>query len=153
MPLFEAMHFVVDHANATYDRFAPPLTPHHATLLRESMQLLNDPTLARKEEFFTRHKVPDERNRDRLMLLFEMVRAAQASLTSCAWFFDDFSGLEGRIVLRWAARAVELAAEFAASIEAELLERLREIKSNRREISDAATLYLSLKTREARGRI
>ena len=77
------------------------------------------------EEFFARHKVADERNRDRLMLLFEMVRAAQASLTSCAWFFDDFGGLEGRIVLRWAARAVELAAEFAASIEPELLQRLR----------------------------
>ena len=82
-----------------------------------------------------------------------MERAAQAALTSCAWFFDDFGGLEGRIVLRWAARAIELAAEFALSVESELLERLREIRSNRREIGDAATLYLSLKTREARGRV
>jgi hypothetical protein len=152
-PLFEAMNFVNDHGNAIYDRFAPPLSPNHAALLRESMRLLNDPTLALQEEFFTRHKVADERNRDRLMLLFEMVRAAQASLTSCAWFFDDFGGLEGRIVLRWAARAVELAAEFEASIEHQLLERLRQIRSNRRETGDAATLYLSLKTREARGRI
>ena len=47
------------------------------------------------------------------MRLFEMERAAQAALTSCAWFFDDFGGPEGRVVLRWAARAVELAAEFA----------------------------------------
>ena len=152
-PLFEAMHFVVDHANAIYDSFAPPLSPHHAVLLRESMTLMADPTLAHTEEFFIRHKVADEHSRDRLMLLFEMVRAAQASLTSCAWFFDDFGGLEGRIVLRWAARAVELAAEFAATIEPELLARLREIRSNRRETGDAATLYLSLKTREARGRI
>ncbi len=152
-PLFEAMHFVVDHANAIYDRFAPPLSPNHAALLRESMRLMNDPTLALKEEFFARHKVADEYSRDRLMLLFEMVRAAQASLTSCAWFFDDFGGLEGRIALRWAARAVELSAEFAASIEPELLERLRAIHSDRREVGDAATLYLSLKTREARGRI
>jgi len=152
-PLFDAMHFVTDHANSIYDRFAPPLSPDHAALLRESMRLMNDPTLALKEEFFARHKVADERNRERLMLLFEMVRAAQASLTSCAWFFDDFGGLEGRVVLRWAARAVELAAEFAPTIEPELLERLRQIKSNRRETGDAATLYLSLKTREARGRI
>jgi hypothetical protein len=152
-PLFDAMHFVVDHANAIYDRFAPALSPNHAVLLRESMRVLNDRTMALTEEFFARHKVTDERTRDHLMLLFEMARAAQASLTSCAWFFDDFSGLEGRIVLRWAARAVELAAEFAASIEPDLLERLREIRSNRRENGDAATLYLSLKTREARGRI
>ena len=87
------------------------------------------------------------------MRLFEMERAAQAALTSCAWFFDDFGGPEGRVVLRWAARAVELAAEVAPSVETELLERLRAIHSNRREIGDAATLYLSLKTREARGRV
>lgn len=152
-PLYDAMHFVVDHVNAIYDRFAPPLSPEYAPLLRESMRVLNDPTLAVKEEFFIQHKVADERSRDKLMLLFEMVRAAQASLTSCAWFFDDFGGLEGRVVLRWAARAIELAAEFAATIEPELLERLRPITSNRRETGDAATLYLSLKTREARGRI
>ena len=40
-----AMHFVRNHANATYDRFAPPLSTMRA-LLREAMQVLNDPTLA-----------------------------------------------------------------------------------------------------------
>ena len=82
-----------------------------------------------------------------------MERAAQTTFTSCAWFFDDFGGPEGRIALRWAARGVELAAELAPSIENELLERLRRIHSNRREVGDAATLYLSVKTREARGRV
>jgi len=57
------------------------------------------------------------------------------------------------VALRWAARAVELAAELTPSIEPELLEQLRQIHSSRREIGDAATLYLSLKTREARGRV
>jgi hypothetical protein len=82
-----------------------------------------------------------------------MVRAGQSTSTSCAWFFDDFGGPEGRVALRWAARAVELAAEHTPSIESELLTRLREIRSNRHEVGDAATLYLSLKTREARGRV
>jgi hypothetical protein len=57
------------------------------------------------------------------------------------------------VALRWAARAVELAAIFAPTIEPELLERLRAIRSDRREIGDAASLYLSLKTRESRGRM
>jgi alpha-amylase/alpha-mannosidase (GH57 family) len=152
-PFFDAMTFVNNHTLAIYDRFAPELSKNHAALLRESMRLLGDPSAMLQEEFFHRHQVADERSRDKLLLLFEIVRAGQASMTSCAWFFDDFGGLEGRVALRWAARAVELSAEFAASIEAELLERLRDIKSNRREIADAATLYLSLKTREARGRI
>jgi hypothetical protein len=82
-----------------------------------------------------------------------MERAAHAGLTSCAWFFDDFGGLEGRVALRWAARAIELAAEWAPSMEPEILQQLRAVHSNRREIGDAATLYLSIKTREARRRV
>jgi hypothetical protein len=88
-----------------------------------------------------------------MLRLFEMVRAGQAALTSCAWFFDDFGGLESRVVLKWAARAVELAAELTPSIEPELLRRLRAIHSNRRVTGDGGTLYLSLTTREARGRV
>jgi hypothetical protein len=74
-------------------------------------------------------------------------------MTSCAWFFDVFGGLEGRVALRWAAWAVELAAELMPSIEPEVLQQLRAVRSTRREIGDAATLYLSIKTREARGRV
>jgi Domain of unknown function (DUF3536) len=147
------MEFVVNHAGAVYDRFAPALVSDPAAALRESIRLAFDPNPILHEEFFAHHRVSAEPNRERLMRLFEMERAGQAALTSCAWFFDDFSGPEGRVVLRWAARAVEVAAEFSPTIEGELLERLRQIRSNRREIADAATLYLSLKTREARGRV
>jgi hypothetical protein len=152
-PLRAAMEFVMNHAGAVYDRFAPPLVDDARAALCESIRLAVDPNPALHEEFFAHHHVGADANRQRLMRLFEMQRAAQAALTSCAWFFDDFGGPEGRVALRWAARAVEVAAEFSASIESELLERLRQIHSNRREIGDAATLYLSLKTREARGRV
>ncbi|MGH7913186.1 MAG: DUF3536 domain-containing protein, partial [Candidatus Binataceae bacterium] len=151
--LHEAMDFVNDHASAVYDRFAPPLVDDAAVALAESIRLAIDANPALHEEFFIHHRVSSAANRESLMCLFEMERAAQAALTSCAWFFDDFGGPEGRVVLRWAARAVEMAAEFSLGVEPELLERLREIRSNRREIGDAATLYLSLKTREARGRV
>ena len=113
--------------------------------LRESIRLFIDanPTVA-EEDFFARHKdCATSAIASSLLRLFEMQRAAQATLTSCAWFFDDFGGPEGRIVLRWAARArSRLASEFVPSVEPELLDRLRQIHSNRREIGDAATLYL-----------
>ncbi len=148
------MDFVNNHVHCGLRSLRPAAwssDPHGA--LSDSIRLMIDANPALHEEFFTRIKVAGEVTRERLMRLFEMVRAAQATLTSCAWFFDDFGGPEGRVALRWAARAVELAAELAPSVEPELLERLREIHSNRREVGDAATLYLSLKTREARGRI
>jgi len=152
-PLRDAMDLVNNHATAVYERFAPPLADDANAALVESIRLAINPNPALHEEFFVHHRVTSEANRESLMRLFEMERAAQAALTSCAWFFDDFGGPEGRVVLRWAARAIETAAEFSLSVEAELLERLRQIRSNRREICDAATLYLSLKTREARGRV
>jgi alpha-amylase/alpha-mannosidase (GH57 family) len=152
-PLREAMEFVNNHAANVYDRFAAEIVTDHHGALMESISLLTNTDYALSEAFFARHKIDDEDRRIRLMRLFEMERAAQAALTSCAWFFDDFGGPEGRVALKWAARAVELAAELTGSIENELLARLRAIHSNRREIGDAASLYLSLKTREARGRV
>jgi alpha-amylase/alpha-mannosidase (GH57 family) len=152
-PLHHAMEFVRRHTEDLYDRFAQSLVPEPYQALKASGAIFSDPSPIAQEQFFTRHRAKDEDARDRVLRLFEMVRAGHAALTSCAWFFDDFGGLEGRVALRWAARAVELAAELTPSIEPEVLDRLREIRSNRREIGDAATLCLSLKTREARGRV
>jgi alpha-amylase/alpha-mannosidase (GH57 family) len=152
-PLRATMDFVRSHCNAVYDRFAAPLVADSWAALKEAARLFVEPSVIVQEEFFVRHRAKDEAAREQLLLLFEMERAAQAGLTSCAWFFDDFGGLEGRVALRWAARAMELAAELAPSIEPEVLQQLRGVRSNRREISDAATLYLSIKTREARGSV
>ncbi|HLW71465.1 MAG TPA: DUF3536 domain-containing protein [Candidatus Binataceae bacterium] len=149
-PLHDAMAFVLHHADAVYDRFASGLVADSSQALREAGRLFADSRPATLEEFGRRHKLRDGAARDRLLRLFEMERAAHAALTSCGWFFDDFAGLEGRIVLRYAARALELAGEQSRSVELELLERLRQINSNHG--GDAASLYLSLKTREARGR-
>ena len=152
-PLRAAMEFVKNHADAVYERFADGQVSDPRAALLESARLFVQQNAGIEEEFFVRYKARDEAARERMMRLFEMERAAHATLTSCAWFFDDFGGLEGRIALRWAARTVELAADLTPTIEHELLQRLREIRSNRREIGDAATLYLSLKTREAHGRV
>jgi len=152
-PLRSAMDFVKSHADGVYERSARSLVADPWMALKGSARLFADPAAGVHQEFFARHGAKDEGARERMLRLFEMERAAQATLTSCAWFFDDFGGLEGRVVLRWAARAVELAAELSPSIEPELIERLRPIHSNRREVGDAASLYLSLKAREARGRV
>ena len=152
-PLRAAMEFILNHAHQVYDRFAPPLVADPEIALKEAIRLFIEIDPAAEEAFFLHHRVVDERRREQLLRLLEMERAAQAAMTSCAWFFDDFGGPEGRIILRWAARTAELAAEFAPDVEHELLNRLRGIHSNRREVGDAATLYLSLKTREVRGRV
>src|SRR5207244_12648692 len=54
----------------------------------------------------------------------ELERHALRMFTSCGWFFDDIAGIESVIVLRSAARAIELSGPEAARLEAGLLERL-----------------------------
>ncbi|HEV8305700.1 MAG TPA: DUF3536 domain-containing protein [Gemmatimonadales bacterium] len=62
--------------------------------------------------------------------------------TSCGWFFDDIAGIESVIVLRSAARAIELAGSDAARLEAGLLERLAAAPSNDPAVGTGRELYL-----------
>jgi hypothetical protein len=73
--------------------------------------------------------------------LIEMERSALASMTSCGWFFDDFAGLEGRQVLRYAARAIALAGADGPRLEAGLLKRLRRAISNDPAAGSAEAFY------------
>lgn len=73
--------------------------------------------------------------------LLEMERHALGMMTSCGWFFDDVSGLESLQVLRYAARAIELAGPEGASFEAELRERLAESHSNDPAAGSARDLF------------
>ncbi len=81
----------------------------------------------------------------RAAALLEMERDALRMFTSCAWFFDDIARLEPAQVLRYAAHAIDLAAELdplaAQGLEAELLERLADAPSNDEAIGTGADLY------------
>lgn len=63
--------------------------------------------------------------------LLEIQRQALLMYTSCGWFFADISGIETVQILKYAARAMQLAEEFSdVSLEETFLEKLDEAKSN-----------------------
>jgi alpha-amylase/alpha-mannosidase (GH57 family) len=64
--------------------------------------------------------------------------------TSCGWFFDDIAGIESVIVLRSAARVIELAGPPSeqARLEAGLLERLALAPSNDPSVGSGREVYL-----------
>jgi alpha-amylase/alpha-mannosidase (GH57 family) len=66
---------------------------------------------------------PSQEIRAREML--EMARDAMRMFTSCAWFFDDLTGLEVPQNLRYAARAIDLAGPGGAAMEERLAADLR----------------------------
>jgi hypothetical protein len=62
--------------------------------------------------------------------------------TSCGWFFDDIAGIEAVQILRYAARAIELAGADAPRLEAGLLERLARAESNAPGVGSGREVYV-----------
>jgi Domain of unknown function (DUF3536)/Glycosyl hydrolase family 57 len=74
--------------------------------------------------------------------LLQMERGALSTLTSCAWFFDDISGIESLQILRYAAWAIALAGPDAAFLEEGFTRRLALAESNFRALGSGRDIYL-----------
>ncbi|MBI4737002.1 MAG: DUF3536 domain-containing protein [candidate division NC10 bacterium] len=122
------------------DALGEIFTEEIAPLLRDGwaarddyIELLLDPGEAARAAFFARHETRplSGEERGRALRLLEMQHQAMLMYTSCGWFFADISGIETVQNLRYAARAIELAAPFAPlDLEAVLLENLERARSN-----------------------
>ncbi|MEW5746398.1 MAG: DUF3536 domain-containing protein [Nitrospirota bacterium] len=67
----------------------------------------------------------------RVLKLLELQRHAMAMYTSCGWFYDEVSGLETVQVMKYAARAMQRAAElFGYSLEPNFITDLEKAPSN-----------------------
>ena len=74
--------------------------------------------------------------------LMEIQRMAQLMYTSCGWFFADISGIETVQILKYAARAIELAKDFSKTdIEKTFLTYLQKAKSNIPEAGNGKDIY------------
>ena len=78
----------------------------------------------------------------RALKLLESQRQAQLMYTSCAWFFEEISGIETVQNLQYAARAIQLGEElFGVPLEQPFLERLALAPSNVADCGDGRKLY------------
>ena len=84
-------------------------------------------------------------DRVRALELMEMQRYAQLMYTSCAWFFDDISGIETVQIIAYAARVLQLAQRLfgpaAAKLEPGFLEQLALARSNVPRAADGSRIY------------
>ncbi|MGQ9866745.1 MAG: DUF3536 domain-containing protein [Pseudanabaenaceae cyanobacterium] len=77
--------------------------------------------------------------------LLEMQRHALLMFTSCGWFFEELSRPEGTQILRYAARALELAAEITGqSLEPAFVEQLALAPSHVPTYGNGAEVYRQL---------
>lgn len=71
----------------------------------------------------------------------ELARHALLMQASCGWFFDELAGIEPVLVLRHAARALELAERLGARLEDGFVAHLEPARSNLAGGEDGANLY------------
>ncbi|HEX9149154.1 MAG TPA: DUF3536 domain-containing protein, partial [Thermoanaerobaculia bacterium] len=148
-PLREALDWLRDTLAPLYSAAASTLFTDPWAARNDSILLILDPSPGNVDRFFERNSVNalSEDERTTALGLLEIQRNALLMYTSCGWFFDDPAGLETRQVLRYAARAVELAEEhLGGSIEPLFLRLLERVRSGSGDRVDASEIYRTLRS-------
>jgi len=129
----------------------------HGIYAREGEAVLVDPWMVRDgygerrwdvaatTQFVRDHlRTPDDAaTHVRARELLELEWGALGMFTSCGWFFDDIAGIEALQVLRYAARAIDLAGTETRRLEAGLTDRLARAESARAGAGNGRDLYLA----------
>ncbi|SMC25792.1 Glycosyl hydrolase family 57 [Desulfacinum hydrothermale DSM 13146] len=142
-PLREALNWLRDEMALHFERSLAPLVWDPWAARNDYIRVVLD----REGEalsFIRRHQRRDLNADERRLLLelLEMQRAAMFMFTSCGWFFDDVSGIETRIILSHACRALELMRWTGGrDLEADFVRRLGAAESNREEYATGAQVY------------
>ena len=132
-PLRDSLDWLRDKLIKVYDEIGRKFFIDPWQARDEYIQVVRDRSAANVDQFLTRHrkrKLTPSEQLDALRLL-EMQRHALLMYTSCGWFFEEISRPEGVQILRYAARALELAGEVAGvQLEKSFLRRLNNAPSN-----------------------
>ena len=93
-----------------------------------------------QNEFF--HAGLSDEDKVRAMELLEIQRQCMLMYTSCGWFFSEISGIETVQIMKYAARAMQLAGKFSSkNFEERFLEILSEAKSNIQEFGTGRDIF------------
>ncbi len=143
-PLRDALDDLRDALAAQFEAEGAALFADPWSVRDEFVTLINDRSRENVNGFLSerlREEATDE-ERVRALLLLEMQRHALLMFTSCGWFFDDLSRIECVQVMRYAARAIELAALTGdKSLGERFLKNLSAARSNDEKEGDGRQIF------------
>ena len=143
-PLRDALDALRDQLSALYEREATRLLRDPWQARDAFIEVVLDPERRNATAFVARHAVRELGSEDRIraLKLLEMQRQTMLMYTSCGWFFAEVSGLETVQILKYAARALQLAREASgADLEASFKAALEQAPSNLPERENARRVY------------
>jgi hypothetical protein len=145
-PLRQALNLVRDAAAALYEDAAGDLF-RDPWAARDAYGAVVDQPAAARDRALAIHASPRWKGgSDRVRLaarrLLELQRATLLMYASCGWFFDDVAGLEGTLVIRMGAHALDLLAGCGGKPPTrQVLEVLAHAKSNRQGAGTGADIF------------
>ncbi len=149
--LRKALDILRDSARPWFEEEASKIFGDPWAARDDYVQLLLEPSEELRREFLKEHSAGPLRpeTQDRGLALLEMQQHLMLQYTSCGWFFDDITGLEGRQVLRYAARALDLWTELGGDPPARaFLDALGHAKSNLVAEGDGARFFRQITVRD-----
>ncbi len=132
-PLRQAFDWLRDTLAPVYESAAGEYLTDPWEARENYIDVINDRSVENIEAFFERHakRRLEKDEKSRALKLLSMQRNALLMYSSCGWFFDEVSGIEGVQVMMYASRAIQLAEEAAGvSLESEFEIRLEAAPSN-----------------------
>lgn len=133
-PLRDALDYLRDELAKLFEAEGPKYFNKNCWEVRNNyIDVILDRSSLSVNKFHKENFLPDLSDEDKVkaMELLEIQRQAQLMYTSCGWFFSEISGIETVQIMKYAARAMQLAAVFTkTNYEAKFTEILAEAKSN-----------------------
>ena len=133
-PLRDALDYLRDELVKVFEEQAPNYFNKDCWEVRNKyIQVILDRNLMNVLKFQNEHFRPELSDAQKVkgMELLEIQRQAMLMYTSCGWFFSEISGIETVQIMKYAARAMQLAAKFTKKdFETHFTEILSEARSN-----------------------
>ncbi|HZR29258.1 MAG TPA: DUF3536 domain-containing protein [Terriglobales bacterium] len=144
-PLRQAFDFLRDELAPRFEQLAATML-HDPWAARDTyIEIVLNRESANVNRFLEQHaRNPlNDAQRITVLKLLEMQRYLMLMYTSCAWFFDEISGIETVQVIRYAARALQLGQELfpESSLETRFTELLAQASSNLPDLGNGAEIY------------
>lgn len=143
-PLREALDLLRDELGSLFEREGEKIFIDPWEARNGFIDVILDRSPENLRRYFEQYGVKDldEKGKIRGLKMMEMQRHALRMYTSCGWFFSDLAGLETRLILQHAARAIQLSGEFSSpDLEKKFLQVLSRGRSNLPEMGDGAQIY------------
>lgn len=143
-PLRDALNWLRDTVATPYHESGRKFLKNPWATRDDYIGLILDRSEENLQRFLDWHaaRVLSEAEKIAVLKLLELQRHAMLMYTSCAWFFDEISGVETIQALQYAGRAVQLSQElFGDALEFQFIERLGQAESNIPEHGNGRRIY------------